>query len=68
MAAMRRPPRPRRRAAGRRAPQTVAQFLARWLADVAKPSVAPKTYVSYAETVRVQIKPTLGNYQLAKLS
>ncbi len=48
--------------------QTVAQFLDRWLADVVKPSVAPKTYSSYAETVRVHIKPALGHHRLPKLS
>lgn len=48
--------------------QTVGQFLDRWLADVVKTSLAPKTYSSYAETARVHINPTLGHHQLAKLS
>ncbi len=48
--------------------QTVAQFLDRWLADDVKPTKAPKTYASYAETVRVHLNPTLGRVPLAKLS
>lgn len=48
--------------------QTVADFLARWLADVVQPTTAPKTHSSYAEIVRVHIVPTLGTIQLAKLS
>ncbi len=47
--------------------QTVAQFLDRWLADVVKPSVRPKTYHSYAQLVRLHLKPALGRHQLAKL-
>jgi len=52
-------------AAGR---QTVGQFLDRWLADVAKPSVRPSTYESYAGHVRNHLKPALGHIQLAKLT
>ncbi|HEV2123759.1 MAG TPA: site-specific integrase, partial [Chloroflexota bacterium] len=48
--------------------QTVRVFLDRWLADVVKQTTAPKTYSSYAETVRVHIMPTLGMIQLAKLT
>src|SRR5262245_44445127 len=47
---------------------TVGDFLDRWLADVVKPKAAPKTYSSYAEIVRVHIKPTVGNHTLAKLT
>ncbi len=47
--------------------QTVGTFLARWLADVAKPSVRPKTYASYADTVRLHLIPTLGRIELSKL-
>ncbi|HET8630265.1 MAG TPA: site-specific integrase [Thermomicrobiales bacterium] len=47
--------------------QTVGQFLDRWLVDVAKPKLRPKTYHSYAELVRLHLKPALGHHQLAKL-
>jgi integrase len=47
--------------------QTVAQYLARWLADVVRPSVRPRTYQSYAMHVRLYLTPALGHYQLAKL-
>lgn len=47
--------------------QTVAQFLARWLEDVVKPSVRPKTYHSYAQLVRLHLAPGLGQHQLRKL-
>lgn len=48
--------------------QTVSQFLDAWLADVAKPSVRPSTFDSYAGHVRLHLKPTLGYHQLAKLT
>ncbi len=47
--------------------QTVGQFLDRWLADVVQPSVRPKTHHSYAQLVRLHVKPALGHHQLAKL-
>jgi integrase len=48
--------------------QTVKQFLERWLSDCAKPSVRPKTFVSYSQLVRIHIIPELGRIQIAKLS
>lgn len=48
--------------------QTVGQFLDRWLADVVTPKLAPKTVSSYRDVVRVHLKPTLGQHQLAKLT
>lgn len=48
--------------------QTVGAFLDRWLVDVAKPSIRPKTYASYTQLVRLHLKPALGHHQLAKLS
>lgn len=48
--------------------QTVGQFLDRWLADVVKPSVRPKTYHSYAQLVRLHLIPALGHHQLATLA
>src|SRR5438270_10565978 len=37
--------------------QTVAQFLDRWLVDVAKPKLRAKTCHSYAQLVRLHLKP-----------
>ena len=48
--------------------QTVGQFLDRWLADVVKPTVRPKTHHSYAQLVRLHLKPALGHHQLGKLT
>jgi len=48
--------------------QTIAQFLDRWLEDVVKPSVRPKTHHSYAQLVRLHLSPGLGKHQLAKLT
>lgn len=48
--------------------QTVGQFLDRWLTDVAKPNLRPKTHHSYAQLVRLHLKPHLGHHQLAKLT
>lgn len=47
---------------------TVAQFLDRWLTDVARPKVRPSTYVSYHQKIRLYIIPALGRHQLAKLT
>lgn len=46
----------------------VGQFLERWLADVVKSSVRPRTHQSYALHVRRDLGPTLGHHQLNKLS
>ncbi|MFN8676123.1 MAG: site-specific integrase [Thermomicrobiales bacterium] len=48
--------------------QTVAQFLDRWLVDTVQPTVRPKTYDSYAQLVRLYLKPALGHHQLSKLT
>jgi integrase len=48
--------------------QTVAQFLEQWLRDSAKPSVRPKTYVSYEAIVRLHLVPELGSIQLSALT
>jgi integrase len=48
--------------------QTVGQFLDRWLADVVRPTTAPKTAQSYADVVRVHLVPALGSVQLAQLT
>jgi integrase len=48
--------------------QTVGQFLTHWLEDVARPSVRPRTYASYAQLLRLHLLPELGRVPLAKLS
>ncbi len=48
--------------------QTVAQFLDRWLADVVKGSVRPRTFDSYAANVRLHLTPSLGRHRLEKLT
>lgn len=48
--------------------QTVGQFLDRWLEDVVRPTVRAKTLHSYAQMVRLHLKPALGHHQLAKLT
>lgn len=48
--------------------QTVAQFLDRWLLDVAKPTVRASTYVSYRHKTQRYLTPALGRHQLAKLT
>ncbi len=46
---------------------TVGAYLDRWLEDAVGPTVAPKTYASYSDTVRVHLTPLLGRIVLAKL-
>lgn len=48
--------------------QALGQFLTCWLEDSAKPSVRPKTYVSYEQIVRIHLNPELGRIPLAKLT
>jgi Phage integrase family. len=50
------------------AKQTVGEFLASWLQDVAKPTVRPRTYDCYSDIVERHIKPALGGVRLSKLS
>ncbi len=47
--------------------QMVGQFLDRWLEDLARKKKAPKTYKSYAQIVRLYVKPVLGRHQLTGL-
>jgi len=47
---------------------TFGQFLDKWLEDSVKPSVRPRTCVSYEQLIRVHVVPTLGKIKLAKLS
>src|SRR5215212_3636748 len=48
--------------------QTVAQYLDRWLDTIITPHRRPKTAASYAQIVRLYLKPYLGKHQLAKLT
>ena len=48
--------------------QTVAQFLAAWLADVAKPNTRPGVCARYEMNCRNHIVPELGKLQLASLT
>jgi integrase len=47
---------------------TVREFLDRWLANTAKPSVTPTTYARYAQQVRLHLNEHLGHVRLAKLT
>jgi integrase len=48
--------------------QTVAQFLARWLEDVARPAIRPTTYESHESNVRCRVLPALGAIKLRQLT
>lgn len=48
--------------------ETLAQFLERWLADVASQRVKAKTLNSYQQLIRSHIIPALGRIKLAKLT
>ena len=48
--------------------QTVADYLERWLEDVAKPGVRPKTYRTYLDITRQHLIPSLGKRKLVKLA
>ena len=48
--------------------QTVGQYVLRWLEDVARPTVRPSTFKSYASYVRLHIVPGLGHHPLTKLT
>jgi integrase len=48
--------------------QTVEQFLLHWLESTQEQSVKPRTYERYEEIVRLHLIPSLGRYQLQKLT
>jgi Site-specific recombinase XerD len=48
--------------------QTVAEFLNRWLEEVARPSVREITHRTYSELVKHHLAPGLGKKQLVKLN
>ena len=47
--------------------QTVAQFLARWVDDVARPRTRPRTLTTYEGAIERHIVPHLGRIRLSKL-
>jgi len=47
---------------------TLSQFLSEWLEDSKKPVLAPKTYASYSDIIRLYLKPLLGHKELSKLT
>lgn len=47
--------------------RTVKQFLEKWLTDIAKPRLRPRTFVGYKHHVDAHICPEFGNTPLAKL-
>jgi integrase len=48
--------------------QTVGQFLDRWLNDVARHSLRPRSFERYAGIVRLHIAPHIGHMQLGRLT
>ncbi len=48
--------------------QTVAQFLRRWLEEVAKPSLRPSTYAGYKVVIEKHLVPHIGKLPLEKLT
>jgi integrase len=48
--------------------QTVAQHLERWLEDVVRPHLRPRSYVAYSGKVRIHILPTLGKLPITALT
>lgn len=48
--------------------QTVAQFFERWLADVVRPNLRPRSYSVYEGKTRLHIVPELGRVQMTALT
>src|SRR6267142_3161144 len=46
--------------------QTIGEFLKRWLQDVVRPRVRPRTFVGYEAAIDHHISPHLGRLRLAK--
>ncbi|MBK7622379.1 MAG: site-specific integrase [Kineosporiaceae bacterium] len=60
-----------REAAGRAVPHerwTLAAYLQHWLAEVVRPTRAPRTYQGYEAVVRRHLPPAIGHRPLARLS
>jgi integrase len=48
--------------------QTLGAFLARWLQDVARPRLRPRTFVGYEAAIARHVEPHLAKVRLAKLT
>lgn len=46
----------------------IHDFLERYLRDVARPAITPKTYIGYEGTVRNHINPYIGGLKLTKIT
>ena len=46
----------------------LGQFLERWLEDVSRPSVRPRTYIRYRELLTLHAIPALGNRPIARIT
>lgn len=49
-------------------PETVAQFLARWLDETAAPRLRPRSIASYRQIVALYLAPAIGQHQLRALT
>jgi integrase len=47
---------------------TVKDYLARWLENTARPSIAAKTHLRYEQLIRLRINPHIGSVRLNKLA
>jgi site-specific recombinase XerC len=48
--------------------QTVGEYLDQWLEHVAKPTIRAKSHRSYAQLIRLHLKPGLGSHRVQKLT
>ncbi|MBM3270618.1 MAG: site-specific integrase [Candidatus Sericytochromatia bacterium] len=48
--------------------QALGEFLDGWLENVDKPTIRPSTYLIHESSVRLHIKPTIGDIPVAKLT
>lgn len=48
--------------------QTFGQYLEIWLAEAVRPTVRPKTFLSYATIVRLHVVPELGRTPMSRLT
>lgn len=48
--------------------QALGQFLEHWLEDTVRPARRPATFVSYSDTIKLHITPTLGRLPLSKVA
>ena len=48
--------------------QTLGEFLDGWLENVDKPTIRASTYILHESSVRLHIKPTIGDIPVAKLT